>query len=186
MNKSEQHREGQPGGVQSDAIRTGDFTGCLGSEVSAKQTRCHAEITGPLRRKPVSLLWGDRCTGLWHTCVHLPRAQANPRGNRAQAIKNIIPITPLHKWRSSCFQTGENLSTYKSKARGVFLSLLMEVRMTEILRKPKCDVKNTVCSRCRWPQPKTLDVSTCRASFGEMGSRFPLSGPGLLLTVLPV
>ena len=58
--------------------------------------------------------------------------------------------------------------------------------MTEILRKPKCDVKNTVCSLCRWPQPRTLDVSTCRASFGEMGSLFPLSGPGLLLTVLPV
>lgn len=45
MNKSEQHREGQPRGVQSDVIRAGDFAGCLGSEVLAKQARCHAEIT---------------------------------------------------------------------------------------------------------------------------------------------
>lgn len=94
MNKSEQHREGQPGGVQSDAIRAGDFAGCLGSEVSAKQTRCHAEITGPLRRKPVSLLWGDSCTGLLHTCVHLPELRQIQEETELRKSKTSFLLLP--------------------------------------------------------------------------------------------
>ena len=94
MNKSEQHREGQPGGVQSDAIRTGDFTGCLGSEVSAKQTRCHAEITGPLRRKPVSScgVTGVPAFGtLVSTCPELRQIQEGTELRQSKTSFLLLP-----------------------------------------------------------------------------------------------